>query len=73
VENIETNQLFCETLPTSKDDMLTHLHAAPAVVPHEFNIQYMMHEHYNEWKALQKNMADITHKKARAEFEEVKP
>jgi hypothetical protein len=72
-ENVETNQLFCETLPTPRDDMLTHLCVAPVTVPCEFNVWYMKQEHYEEWKALQRDMANIAYKEANAGFEEVKP
>jgi hypothetical protein len=72
-ENIETNQLFREVLPTPRDDVLTHSCVAPVMVPYEFNIRYMMQEHYEEWKALQQDMAEITRKEKEVAFIEVQP
>jgi phage terminase Nu1 subunit (DNA packaging protein) len=71
VENEETNRLFCETLPTPRDDMSTHSRITPVTVPHEFDVQHMTWERYEEWKALQRDMAEIARKEKEAAFIEV--
>jgi hypothetical protein len=72
-ENIEMNQLFCKALPTLKDNVLTHLHIAPVMVPHEFDVWHMTWERYEEWKALQRDMTEIACKEKEAAFVEVQP
>jgi predicted aspartyl protease len=72
-ENEETNRVFRKTLPTPWDDVSTHSCVAPIMVPHEFDVWYMTWECYEEWKALQRDMAEIACKEKEAAFIEVQP
>jgi hypothetical protein len=72
MENMETNQLFREA-PTPKDDVLTPSRVAPVMVPHEFDVRHMTRERYEEWKALQRDMTEITCKEKKAAFVKVQP